>query len=130
MAVSNFAWEIAHLPLYTLWTEGKPGDLVFAVFHCTAGDLMIAFITLGIAVMLAGLNRWPDSRIVPVTVLTVSFGLAYTLFSEWLNVFVRQSWAYSELMPIIPMIDTGLSPMAQWFLLPLIGLRWARKFTK
>ncbi len=30
------------------------------------------------------------------------FGLVYAGFSEWLNVSVRRSWSYSELMPVIP----------------------------
>lgn len=35
VAVANLVWEFMHLPLYTLWTEGSVGDLVFAAVHCT-----------------------------------------------------------------------------------------------
>ena len=49
MLVANLAWEIAHLPLYTLWADSTIGYLAFVVFHCTAGDLMIAFVALGVA---------------------------------------------------------------------------------
>jgi hypothetical protein len=37
----NLAWEIAQLPLYTIWTEAPPAGIAFAVAHCTAGDLLI-----------------------------------------------------------------------------------------
>ena len=50
------------------------------------------------------------------------FGVSYTMFSEWLNIVVRKSWAYSELVPMIPGIDAGLSPLAQWVVIPLAGL--------
>jgi hypothetical protein len=127
IAVSNLAWESAHLPLYTLWTEGEVGDLVFAVVHCTAGDLMIAFATLCMALLLVGDIRFPNLRFDRVLGLTLVLGIAYTFFSEWLNVSIRQSWAYSDLMPVIPVIGTGISPVAQWIFLPLFGLLFARK---
>jgi hypothetical protein len=59
--------------------------------------------------------------------LATGFGLGYTIFSEWLNIVVRKSWAYSDLMPVIPVIDAGLSPVAQWIVLPLAGFWWARR---
>ena len=60
-----------------------------------------------------------------VMLLTVIFGLAYTLFSEWFNIEVRETWAYSDLMPVIPIIDAGLSPVLQWIVIPLAGFRFA-----
>lgn len=127
MASSNLAWESAHLPLYTLWTVGEVGDLVFAVVHCTVGDLMIAFATLCIALLLVGNIFCPNLRFNRVLGLTMGLGIAYTLFSEWLNVSIRQSWAYSDLMPVFPTIGTGVSPVAQWIFLPLFGLLLARR---
>lgn len=44
-----------------------------------------------------------------------------------LNIVVRQSWAYSEMMPVIPVIDAGLSPVAQWIVLPLASFWFARR---
>ena len=127
MLIANLAWEIAQLPLYTIWADGSTGELVFALVHCTAGDLMIAFATLGIALMLVGDIRRPDMRFSRVAGLTLALGIAYTVYSEWLNVTVRESWAYSELMPVIPILGVGVSPVAQWIFLPLFGLFWARK---
>src|SRR3546814_16537515 len=42
ITVGNLVWEFAHLPLYTIWYEGTPGEILFAVLHCTGGDLLIA----------------------------------------------------------------------------------------
>jgi hypothetical protein len=49
VAAADLLWEAAHLPLYTLWQTGTPGEMLFAVVHCTLGDLLIALaaITLG-----------------------------------------------------------------------------------
>lgn len=58
--------------------------------------------------------------------LTIVFGVLYTIFSEWLNVVIRQTWAYAELMPVVPVIGTGLSPLLQWIAIPLAAFRFAR----
>jgi hypothetical protein len=44
-AVLHLVWEIAQLPLYTIWLESL-GKRAFAVLHCTIGDLMIAGLSL------------------------------------------------------------------------------------
>lgn len=123
----NLVWETLHLPLYTIWREGTWQDLAFAVVHCTGGDVLIALASLTLALLLAGDPAWPHRGFQRVGVLAIAFGVLYTIFSEWLNIVVRQSWAYSELMPIIPVINAGLSPIAQWIFIPLFGLWWARR---
>ena len=46
----------------------------------------------------------------------------YTVYSEWLNVYVKGTWAYSDLMPIVPGLEVGLSPLIQWIVLPTFGI--------
>jgi hypothetical protein len=56
---------------------------------------------------------------------TLFGGLAYTVFSEWLNTEIRGSWAYTDAMPQLPLVGAGLSPLAQWIVVPLIAFWWA-----
>ena len=127
-AIANLLWEFAHLPLYSVWTEGGWREIAFAAVHCTGGDVLIGTAALVLALLLIG-GGWPvDPRVYrQVAALTVSFGLAYTVFSEWLNIVVRKSWAYSELMPVIPIIDAGLSPVLQWIAIPVAAFWLARR---
>jgi methionine-rich copper-binding protein CopC len=127
VAVANLLWEFAHLPLYTIWTEGDAGEIVFAALHCTGGDVLIAASALMVALLLAGEADWPLAGYARVASLSLLFGLGYTLFSEWLNTAVRGSWAYAELMPTLPLIGAGLSPVLQWIVIPLAGFVWARR---
>jgi hypothetical protein len=115
-------WEILQLPLYTLWRTGSLGQQAFAVLHCTIGDVMIAGLSLLVAFALAGRACWPSSGSRPVWLLTLLLGAGYTVYSEWLNVNVRGSWAYSDLMPAVPIIGTGLAPLLQWFVVPTLVL--------
>jgi hypothetical protein len=109
-------WESLHLPLYTIWTERTLREQVFAAGHCTLGDLLIAMSTLMLALILVGDNAWPRDRFWPIASLTIAFGLAYTVFSEWLNVVVPAAWTYSDWMPTVSSagMKIGLSPLLQW----------------
>ena len=127
LAVCNLLWEVAQLPLYTLWTEAPPAYIAYAVLHCTVGDVLIgagALLAALIATRAGALREWRWTR---VGVAAILFGLAYTAFSEWMNTIVKASWAYSEWMPVLPLVSIGLSPLLQWALVPTAALRFSRR---
>ncbi|MGQ7794054.1 hypothetical protein ACUN0C_16730 [Faunimonas sp. B44] len=126
LAIGNLGWEAAQLPLYTLWRDGTTAEIAFAVAHCTAGDVLIGLTALLGGLLAAGGDRWPGERFGAVALTTIGIGLGYTVYSEWLNTEVGGAWAYSNLMPILPGIGTGLSPLAQWLVIPGIALWWVR----
>jgi hypothetical protein len=124
LAILNLVWEVAQLPFYTIWQGGTWREIIFATLHCTVGDVLIALFCGG-AALVAAERRWPmdtRKRLIFMSYF-IAFGLAYTVFSEWLNVTVRKSWAYSGLMPVIPPLDTGLFPVLQWIVVPILASR-------
>jgi hypothetical protein len=126
-AAADLLWEVAQMPLYTLWATGTRGEIAFAVVHCTGGDILIATASLVLALVVAGRPEWPVRGFGQVGILAVAFGVAYTVFSEWLNIGVRQSWAYSGLMPVLPIVGIGLTPLLQWVFVPWAALLAARR---
>ena len=126
-AFLNLFWEAAQLPLYTIWTDGTIREKAFAVLHCTMGDVLIALAALAAALVVAGDHAWPARRWTSVAALTLAIGVAYTVYSEHLNVDVRRSRTYSDLMPRLPLLGTGLSPVVQWVIVPAAALVWARR---
>ncbi len=120
----NLIWEFAHMPLYEIWYEGTPNEIIYAGLHCTGGDVLIAGFALMISLLVFG-RGWLSSRetFMRVAILSIILGISYTIFSEYLNITIRKSWAYSDLMPVIPVIDTGLSPLLQWLILPVVAFR-------
>jgi hypothetical protein len=130
VAVANLVWEIVQVPLYTIWAEEAFGKIAFAVIHCTGGDVLISGSALLGALMVGGDGRWPNARFRTVAAITVLAGLAYTIFSEWLNTGIRGSWAYTEWMPTLPFVGSGLAPVLQWLLIPPAAFWWAKLGTR
>lgn len=125
-AAGHLAWEAAQLPLYTIWTTATRADLAFAILHCTGGDILIALSSLVAALVVAGGSAWPSHGFARVRALTLGFGIGYAIFTEWWNVGVRGTWAYSEWMPTLPGIGTGLAPLLQWAVIPTLALLASR----
>ena len=124
LAGLSLAWEIAQLPLYTLWEKATPAYIAFAVAHCTAGDLLIGLLALILALVSTGARSPQEWHRVAVLALTASVAVSYTAFSEWMNTVALRSWEYSSLMPRVELgkIELGLSPLAQWLLIPPLAL--------
>ena len=120
----NLAWEVVQMPLYTIWSTGSWREIVFAVLHCTGGDLLIGNSILILVLLVAGHRDWPHRRFWQVAVLTIAVGLGYTVFSEWNNTEIRGNWAYRDWMPKLPLIGTGLAPLLQWVVVPALAFRW------
>jgi len=128
----NLLWEIAHLPLYTLWNEGSPGFIAFAVIHCTLGDIAIGTLALLVALIATRARALETWRWRQVALFLVIPAVGYTALSEWINTIARESWAYSALMPVVSLwgFEVGLSPLLQWIVVPSAAFWWARRVTR
>lgn len=116
----NLPWELAQLPLYTLVSARAASDVVYAIAHCTIGDVLIAMTVFLLASALLRRTDWPLSRPVAGGAWVTVAGMAYTAWSEWRNVYELGSWAYSASMPLV--FGIGLSPLLQWLFLPAATL--------
>lgn len=124
LAAGNLAWESLQLPFYSIWQEGTPRARLFAILHCTAGDVMIGTAALLVGVMLFGRRGWPSFKRGRVLGTAMFVGVAYTVFSEWVNTQVTMSWRYADSMPQVPPLGTGIAPLLQWIVVPPLAY-WA-----
>lgn len=126
IAALNLLWEFTQLPFYTLWRSGSVNELVYSPLHCTLGDVFIGSLAILAAILILGNSQWPLERYQSVAAGAVFIGLVYTCYSEWVNVYIRKSWAYSDLMPLIPVLKIGLVPFAQWLIIPCAAFAYLR----
>lgn len=113
------------MPLYTLWKTGSAEEIIFAVLHCTAGDVLIAGAALFGSLIVVGGADWPRKGFVPVAAVTLVAGIGVTATIEHLST-TRGFWTYSDLMPLLPGTGLGLSPLAQWIVIPVLAFVFAR----
>lgn len=121
----QLAWEWGQMPLYKAWGSEPLPTLAGYALHCTAGDLMILLGSYWMTSLITGSRRFWRSSI-RYSAIFVSFGLVYTVGSEWINVYALHRWDYSSAMPVTPWLGIGLSPLIQWAVLPpllLVAIR-------
>jgi hypothetical protein len=114
--VLNLTWEIAHVRLYTIWAAVDGLAVAWAMLHCTVGDVVIALAMFALAGIALRRADWPASRPWTGGAIVVIGAIAFTVGSEWYNVYLAGNWGYTASMPMI--FGIGLSPLAQWILLP------------
>ena len=129
LAARSLAWEFAQMPFYTAWRTGSAWDIAFAALHCAGGDVLIGGASLAGGLLLFGGAGWPRTRFLPVAAAAMAFGLGLTLWIEHAAT-ARGIWTYSDLMPVLPGLGTGLAPLAQWVVVPLLAFAAVRRRTR
>ena len=119
-------WEVAQFPLYTVWHEGSWNYILYGLAHCTIGDLMILLVLYWVVALLNRDRRWYLNNVAPNGILFTILGAGYTVFSEIRNVRIKGTWDYTDLMPIVPIVEIGGSPFLQWLLIPPVLLWFMR----
>lgn len=113
----NLIWELAQSPLYADHANGGR-YIAWTRIHCALGDVLILLGSFWATAAAYRSWHWPVTRGLDAAAVFLGFGLAYTAWSEWFNVTVREAWTYSPAMPRI--FGIGLSPLLQWLVLPAV----------
>ncbi len=129
IAVLNAIWETLHMPLYEIWYQGTWPIIIYSGVHCTIGDVFIGLTSFILATIFIRFNVMSRNTYLALVILTTIFAVSYTIYSEWLNIYLRGGWAYNELMPILPIANfqLGVSPLLQWVVIPFLAFWWADK---
>ncbi len=116
-------WELAQFPLYDVWHQNDWSYILYGLAHCTFGDLLILLVLYEIIALFNWNRAWyATDGILVNSLLFTLLGVGYTIYSEIMNVRIKGTWGYTELMPIVPILDIGGMPFLQWLLVPPILL--------
>lgn len=117
----NYPWEFLQVPFYRDMADERHWDAVLFCSQAAIGDAAIALVAFWSVGMVAGTRSW---ILRPTTRHVAGFaaaGVTITLVIEWLATGVLDRWEYSDAMPELPILGTGLLPVLQWIVLsPLI----------
>jgi len=113
----NFIWEMAQMPFY----QNMPWDLDLSLFCLVAsfGDaLMILIIFLTVALLVKN-KDWLLNLTIRNILLALIIGFIIAVLVEQ-YALENNMWAYSKIMPYLPIWNIGISPVLQMMILPLI----------
>jgi hypothetical protein len=112
----NFAWEMFQMPLY----ENMKFNIQTSVLcglASVADTLMVLLLYSAFAVF------YKDSfwvwHFTPLRILLLAvIGATGAILGEIIHLSIG-SWKYSQRMPIIPLVNVGISPVLQFMILPV-----------
>lgn len=113
----NVAWEILQIPLYEGGTYAW-SHILFCVLASVADVIMVLLIYFSFALLYKN-ALWPQNlNLIRVVFLILTGGIGAVL-AEMRHLSIA-TWSYAEAMPVIPILNAGLSPVLQFMILPLI----------
>jgi hypothetical protein len=123
----NYPWEFLQVPFYERMGEMSHWEAVVMCTQATLGDTLIALSAFWTVAAVHRQRSWiraPSTRAVVGFVLV---GVVVTVGLEWHATEIQDRWQYADQMPTLPILGTGLLPIAQWILLPPLLVWLARR---
>jgi hypothetical protein len=119
--VVNYPWELAQAPLYECMS-----DFSLALWHCfvaSMGDGLLVLLIFGVGRAALRRSNWFVNPGWSGYLVMLASGLVIGVVVEWAAVHVAGRWAYAPRMPVIPIFNIGLAPIAQMLALPPLIFR-------
>ncbi len=100
--------------------------MLYGWIHCTFGDVILTLVSFWLVSAATRNRRWFLDLKGVNFIGFIMIGVIATVISERVNVHLLKSWAYNDLMPIIPLLKVGLTPLLQWMVIPTVVLLLVR----
>ena len=113
----NWVWEIVQMAAY----KTAKGAMLESLFFCTLATFIDALTILAIYAAAAFFINGQDWKFYLTAAL---LGSAFALLFEKIA-FAFGLWSYNDKMPVLPILGTGLLPLAQLTALAPLSIRLA-----
>ena len=118
----NLAWEILQVPFFRGMADAPHWLGVKACTQATVGDVAITLTAFWIAAIFARTRNWILLPRKQDFAIFIGVGILATMLFEILATGPLERWAYTDAMPRVPIIGTGLLPLLQWLVIPPLML--------
>jgi hypothetical protein len=117
----HFFWEMAQVPFFADMPDASHWQVIELCTRATVGDANIAFSAYALAALFTRDWFWITKPWRLSTLLMYfAVGLIVTIIFEYWATGAGQRWSYSDLMPKMPLLGTGVLPLAQWVVVPIV----------
>ena len=123
----NFVWEIWQAPLFKSMDSLTHFEATIQCTRAALGDVIILLVAFWIIALTAKSRHW---IIHPKTIQIIGFiaiGIIITVVFEAIAIHVLNRWQYATVMPILPILGTGIAPILQWLIIPPIIVSMMRR---
>ena len=128
--LGHFTWEVLQAPLFASLGETDHFRGIAVCLQATLGDLAIALAAFWGAALLGGGRDWFRRAGAPAFAAFLGIGLLATVGLEYLHTNVTGRWTYDGMMPVLPVIGTGISPLLQWVAVPSLVIWYMRRLAR
>jgi len=111
--ILQFVWEYSQAPLYSCYIFFY--QCLWLCFRATLGDVVITLLLYGVFL------KTRSKSLILILGFFIAWGIEVLALSSG-------RWSYNELMPLIPVLKVGLTPVLQMSFLPLLTFYLQRKF--
>ena len=126
----NYPWEFLQAPFFKGLGGSAHWEAVKVCTRATVGDAFIMLFAYWSVAIIAS-DRWWFRR--PRRLQMIGFiavGIAITVTIDHFAIRSNSpiwGWRYAEIMPTIPVLGIGLTPLLQWLFLPALAVWFVRR---
>lgn len=128
--LGHFAWEMLQAPLFSSMSDLSHFAGIYICLKATLGDLAIALVAFWSAAGVGRSRRWFTRSGRRAWGVFFAVGLLLTVGLEYVHTQITGRWAYDGIMPVLPVIGTGLTPILQWIFVPMLVLWYLRRLDR
>lgn len=125
--ILHFVWEFLQVPAFEGMMTTPHWQGIKICTSATAGDVGIALTAFWITAAASRSRHWIAAPRLWQTGMFVLAGVLITVGFEYHATEIASRWTYSDLMPLVPPLGTGLLPLLQWIVVPLLVLSLTRR---
>jgi hypothetical protein len=123
----NLPWELAQVPLFAGMPNAQHWTAVLTCGRATLGDGVVALVAFWAVALAVWARAWVLAPTRGQVAGFVAVGVLITVVMERLATGPLGRWAYADAMPVVPVLEVGLSPLLQWIALPPLIVWFVRR---
>ena len=116
----HFTWEFLQAPLFRSMENLSHFEGIRVCLVATLGDMALALAAFWLTCLVTRTRHWCGRAGARAIAVWLGTGLFLTITIELLSTGILDRWTYAAAMPRLPLFGTGLAPLGQWIVVPII----------